>query len=74
MKIAEVNSIFADVISVIELSIIKLLCLHFFANMKEFELERLKKRGGGPYYIEVFQEIPLGAEYEKNHDVFIFSL
>ena len=35
-KIADENSIFADV-----KSIIQLLCPHFFADMKKFELERL---------------------------------
>ena len=36
LKTADVNSIFADV-----KPIIQLLCLYFFANMKQIELERL---------------------------------
>ena len=36
LKIADTNSIFAGV-----KSIMQLLCQHFFADVKEFELERL---------------------------------
>ena len=36
LKIADGNSIFVDVKSVIQLS-----CQYFFANMKKFELQRL---------------------------------
>ena len=39
MKIGDANSIFADV-----KSIMQLLHLHFFADVKSFELERLKQQ------------------------------
>ena len=40
LKIAEANSTFADVQSIIEL-----LRRHFFTDVKEFELERLSAQG-----------------------------